>query len=139
MNVEIQASKNLDCKSPFCLPPGPRSLEISSYQASENPPPACPPSHKSSFSPWGQLNGGKHKVRRTRKYFSLLLLHPPVDLNHRGKDLFLPDLAKGLFAVSLTPTGFSQTCFKTLYFSLSEIPILSADPVRIPERTYVCE
>ncbi|MEQ2196154.1 hypothetical protein XENOCAPTIV_025241, partial [Xenoophorus captivus] len=53
MNVEIQASKNLGRKSPFCLPPGLRSLEITSYQASENPPPACPPSHESSFSPWG--------------------------------------------------------------------------------------
>ncbi|MEQ2306906.1 hypothetical protein AMECASPLE_012910 [Ameca splendens] len=73
------------------------SLKISFYQASENPPPACPPSHGSSFSPWGPLNGVKHKVRRTRKYFSLLL-HPPVNLNQHGQDLFLPDLAKGLFA-----------------------------------------
>ncbi|MEQ2289503.1 hypothetical protein AMECASPLE_033714 [Ameca splendens] len=97
MNVEIRASKNLCRKSPFCLPPGPRSLEITFYQASENPPPAGPPSYRSSFSPWCPLNGVKHKVRRTRKYFSPLL-HPLVDLNHRGKDLFLPDLAKGLFA-----------------------------------------
>ncbi|MED6293828.1 hypothetical protein CHARACLAT_014660 [Characodon lateralis] len=97
MNMEIQASKNLGRKSPFCLPPGPRSLELTFYQASEIPPPACPPSHGSSFSPWGPLNGVKHKVRRTRKYFSPLL-HPPANLNHRGKDLFLPDLAKGLFA-----------------------------------------
>ncbi|KAK5621673.1 hypothetical protein CRENBAI_022058 [Crenichthys baileyi] len=62
-------------------------------------------------SPWGPLNGVKHKVRRTRKYLSPLL-HPPVNLNHRGKDLF--------------PLTWLRAY-------LLEIPILSADPVRIPE------
>ncbi|KAK5599167.1 hypothetical protein CRENBAI_025063 [Crenichthys baileyi] len=124
MNVEIQASKNLSCKSPFCLPPGPMSLKISFYQASENPPPACPPSHGLSFSSRCPLNGVKHKVRRTRKYFSPLL-HPPVNLNHHVRSQSCPLIQSG-FQNELTFVNKLFKCchwfpFDCVYQSLKTI------------------
>ncbi|MED6242478.1 hypothetical protein ATANTOWER_005257 [Ataeniobius toweri] len=67
MNVEIQASKNLGQPS-TCLSTLPRII----------------------VSPWGPLNGVKHKVRRTWKYFSPLL-HPPVNLNYCEKNYDVGD------------------------------------------------
>ncbi|MED6266884.1 hypothetical protein CHARACLAT_006557 [Characodon lateralis] len=40
-------------------------------------------------------------------FYQLLRTIPPANLSHRGKDLFLPNLAKSSFFVSLTLTDFS--------------------------------
>ncbi|KAK5603679.1 hypothetical protein CRENBAI_002615 [Crenichthys baileyi] len=93
-NMEIQASTSQAVSLHSASLPDPRFL------ASEDLPPACPPSHdKSSF--FERIERRETHSHKNEEVLSPQL-HPPANLNHRGTDLFLQSFSESSALVSQT-------------------------------------
>ncbi|MED6234429.1 hypothetical protein ATANTOWER_029896, partial [Ataeniobius toweri] len=62
------------------------------FLASEDLPPACPPSHD-KFSFFERIERRETQSQKNKEVLSSQL-HPPANLNHRGTDLFLQSFSE---------------------------------------------